>query len=163
MKILVLISVLLLSVPFELAAQRVSDLQQGVRMKVETASSGSVIGTFESATQDTIKIRTSLDRRAFALDSANTILVSNGPGRARGMLRFGIPAGILGGALGAAISGMTWEPCKPGRIYDCRYAPTTRARATVGGGAIIGLGSMLIGGVVGAISGSETWTPVTTH
>ena len=162
-RILILFFVILLAAPVDLAAQRVSDLSLGARVRVETNGSGFVTGTFESATTDSIKIRTHLDRRAFALDSTRSVLVSSGPGRTRGMLRVGIPAGIIGGAVGAAISGLAWEHCRPGHIYDCRFAPTTRARATVSGGAIIGLASMLIGGVAGAISGSEGWAPVTTH
>lgn len=156
---LVLLCALVLAFPGVVRAQRISDLPIGARVRVETGSAR-VIGKLENVSADSVKVRTNLDLRAFALSDAKSVWVSTGPGRGHGMLKAGVPAGVIGALAGAGLSYLTWEKCKPGHIVQCAYVPSTRGKATVFGGAAIGAVSFVIGSAVGAIAGSETWSRV---
>lgn len=144
-------------------AQRLADLQQGARIRVQTRSHGDFVGNLESATSDTVKVRDGRQTLAFSVADSKVISTSSGPSSARGMLRTGVTAGVLGGIAGAAVGAMTYKPCNPDGAFDCAFIPNTRSRATTFAAVSFGVTSLVIGGVVGAIRGSDNWTPVALH
>lgn len=145
------------------SAQRLADLQQGARIRVETRNYGDFVGTLESATADTIRLRDNRQTLAFSVADTRSVSTSPGASAARGMLRTGIASAILGTLAGAGVGYMTYKPCKLDGVFDCAYVPTTRARATTFAAISFGASALIIGGVVGAIKGSDNWTPVALH
>lgn len=160
---ILLFALLLFSAPNNGSAQAVSDLQSGVRVRVETRSAGKIVGTLSSATADSIRVVRNGETRAFALSETQSVAQSPGPSSARGMVRTGIASGLIGAAAGAGIGAMTFKPCESKGVYNCAYVPNSRPRATVFGAAAFGVSSLVIGGIVGAIKGSDSWTLVALH
>ncbi len=150
-------------IPSAVTAQRLADLQQGARIRVATHSYGDFTGTLESATSDTIRLRDNRQTLAFSVADTKGVSTSAGPSPMRGMLRTGAMSGVIGSIVGAGVGAMTYKPCKLDGVFDCAFVPNSRARATTFAAISFGVSSLVIGGVVGAIRGSDSWTPVTLH
>lgn len=149
-----------LTAPSVVNAQRVTDLRQGVRVRVDTGRPGVLIGRLESATADSIRVVAVGETLAFSLADTRSVSTSPGPDRMRGMLRTGVVTGIVGTIVGAGIGAKAFKPCQDVVAYDCARVPNTRPRAAAFGAVVFGVSSLVIGGAVGAIRGSDKWTQV---
>jgi hypothetical protein len=154
---------LLLICPLTVSAQSVADLHAGMRVRVQTERAGVLVGTVSAVSADSIRIVRGGETRAFSLAETKSVSTSTGPSSYRGVLRTGLASGLIGAAAGAGIGAMTYKPCESKGIFNCAYVPNSRPRATVFGAAAFGISSFVIGGVVGAIRGSDAWAPVALH
>lgn len=75
--------------------------------------------------------------------------------RGRGALRGAGIGFLVGGVTGATLAGLTYTPCSPGE-WIC----LTRSEAMAFGGALLGAGGIVVGGIVGAARGGERWRAV---
>ena len=141
-------------------AQKIDDLVEGVRVRVEVPRVRAVEGTFQGASVDSVKVVSDGVHLVFPRAENVTVFRSAGVNRYRSALLVGTISGVLGAVAGGVIGSMSYKPCESKGVYDCGYVPNTRSRATVFGASVFGFSSMVIGGLVGAIHPGDVWVPV---
>lgn len=141
-------------------AQKVDDLVEGVRVRVEAPRVRAVQGTFQSASSDSVKVIADGVHLVYPRSDSIAFYRSAGVNRSRSALVIGSISGLVGAVAGGAIGSMSYKPCESKGFYDCGYVPNSKSRATVFGASVFGVSSFVIGGVAGALSAGDTWVPL---
>lgn len=143
------------------AAQSGGEL--GDRVRVRHGKRQVVIGTLDSVTADSIRVRGAGQPLAIAISRRDITAMERSLGRQR---QFGKSFGItlVSVSLGfATLAAASWEPCVPRDPFglNCMYAGETRSEGFMMGlaaGAILGVP---IGAMVGLGRRPEKWVPMT--
>src|SRR4051812_44309755 len=86
--------------PVAVRAQRVSDLVQGMHVRVRGHDFLITDGQVQTVTMDSLTVVTSGVIRPFTITETRSIFVATPPNRARGMWRTGVATGVIGALLG---------------------------------------------------------------
>jgi len=132
----------------------------GERVRV-TRSTGSVtIGRFQSATADSMRLRSEDTKREYVIGRRLITNVETSAGRSRRFMRnFGLGLGATA-ALGGLIGAAKYTECESTVLFGCLWAPKSRMESAglgLAGGAVLGLP---IGIMTGLIAKHDQWKPL---
>lgn len=158
------------------SAQRTTDLEKGVRVRITESHGHTVTGSFVASTSDSLTV---IADGASALRSTpsgqiTNVEVSTGRNRGQGAIIKGfrgLAIGIVSGAVIGAVSYSKPAPktCTPSSndIFGlgcalsnaCLFACSRKETAGIGG-FLGGAAGLVIGTVVGIATGHESWTSI---
>lgn len=147
-------TILMSVVPATSFAQRLSDIEPGVQIRVLQRSGKTVEGVLLGAISDSVTLARprSTATTTTALRNVMRVDVRDGREHLTGAFR-GFLVGLgLGAATGALIGAATYE-------HPDFFARSRSANATFGA-LIFGIGGLAVGTVAGAAIGTEAWKPL---
>ena len=136
-----------------------SGISGGQRVRVGTAASREpVIGTLIARRSDSLVI--GRERDTIAVRRSDLWLVDLSLGthhEVKKAMRNGM---VVGAALGAIVSAVTWKPCVETVYGSCFLSSSNAGDAAVVGGIIGIVPGLLVGAIAGVAIKSEKWVPV---
>jgi hypothetical protein len=152
------------------SAQRASELQEGVRVRVTRSHGRSVVGTYLGAEMDSVRVLQEGHERPQRLPAGDVskIEVSRGRSRAKGALIKGLIGLGIGAVSGAIVGAATYSDsdstvcnadfgCGPAFcILICSKSQAAGLVGTIGAAA-----GLVIGTITGVVTGQEQWQTAT--
>jgi hypothetical protein len=133
--------------------EMLSGLQPGQNIQVVDSSSKKHSGTFISASDTAISLRTTIGEQSIQKQDVRLVLLMANKRRARNTLVGGAIGGAVGAGVGAIIGAASHKGCAPGVF--CLDVIDTGGSAGLGAAAGF-LGGATAGGVIGALVPSHT-------
>jgi hypothetical protein len=171
-----LVKTLVCAVPFLAVsqpanAQRINQIETGVRIRVTSTHRSALVGAFIGADSDSIRLMTDGSNqtvRSAPRTDISKIEVSRGRSRAKGALIKGLIGLGIGAASGAILGAATYSD---GRASSCTsnfgcgedwcIIVCSKSQAAAFVGVFGGAAGLVIGSIAGAVSGEEQWNNAT--
>lgn len=155
-------------VPVPSEAQFVTQLQDGLRVRIVRNNGKATVGFISARTNDSLTIIGAKGRapvQTFSLSDVSHVDISRGKSRAKGAALkglMGLGVGALAGGLLGAVT-YTDAECEPGPdnwcLFDCLVV-CSRGQAAIFAGALGSGAGLLIGTAIGIATGWERWEAV---
>ena len=150
-------------------AQLVTQLQDGLRVRVVRNDGKATVGFISARTSDSLSIIGAKGRapvQTFSLTDVSHVDVSRGRSRAKGAALKGLMGLGVGAIAGGLIGAATYtdaDECQPGPdnwcLFDCLVV-CSRGQAAIFAGALGSGAGLLIGAAIGIATGWERWESV---
>lgn len=139
------------------SAQRVTDIDKGVRVRITSSHGKTFSGSLVAASAESVTVLKDGAPVIRTTPSSDIARLEVSTGRHRGMGALlkgaiGLGIGVAGGALLGAAS---YSERSPSCFFDC-----TRGQAAAFGASLGGVAGLVFGTIVGVATGHESWTAV---
>jgi len=141
------------------AAAPAASLRPGARVRIARIAVKPLVATVVARIGDTLVVRAPGLAKPLALPLAEISRLDVSTGRHRNLGKGMLVGIVAGGAVGAGLGAVTYQPCTSTEFLGCLGAPSDRGESVTIGGILGGALGLVAGSLIGAAR-RDTWKRV---